>query len=290
MVKVSIVQMESSVNKNENLSYSLEKIKESGIKKSKVVCFPEFQMAYSPSTQSNKELFSIAESLDGNFINSVRKSAKEQDVFVIGSIYEKPSYIAEVRTKTKSKTGNLPKKNPPDLLYHVYDTAYVINNRGSLVSFYRKLHLYDALGFKESKKLLSGDKISPPIMSPLGKLGMLICYDLRFPELSRILTLRRSSVLVSPSGWIQGIMKEDHWITMCKARAIENGVFLLAPNQVGNIFCGRSLIVDPFGVIILDMGNKVGMEIVDLDLERIPSVRKDLPLLKNRRNDVYSLN
>lgn len=284
MVKVSIVQMKSSINKDENMSYSIEQIKESGIKKSKIICFPEFQMAYSPANQSNKELFSIAESLRGNFINSIRKSAKENDIFVIGSIYEKPSI--DVDTKTKY----LKEKKPSNSLYHVYDTVYIINNHGSLVSFYRKLHLYDALGFKESKKLLAGNKIFSPIMSPVGKLGTLICYDLRFPELCRLLALKRSNVLVSPSGWVQGIMKEDHWITICKARAIENGVFLLAPNQVGNIFCGRSLVVDPFGVVILDMGNKEGMETIDLDLERITSVRKDLPLLKNRRNDVYNLN
>jgi predicted amidohydrolase len=76
---------------------------------------------------------------------------------------------------------------------------------------------------------------------------------------------------------------------MCKARSIENGVYLIAPNQVGNIFCGHSLIVDPFGVVILDMGAREGVEIIDLDLGRIDLVRNDLPLLKNRRADLYNL-
>ena len=84
-------------------------------------------------------------------------------------------------------------------------------------------------------------------------------------------------------------MKEDHWLIMCKARAIENGVYLIAPNQIGNIFCGRSLVVDPFGVVVLDMGNKEGFDIVDIDLDRINLIRKSLPLLKNRRQDLYKI-
>jgi predicted amidohydrolase len=76
---------------------------------------------------------------------------------------------------------------------------------------------------------------------------------------------------------------------MLKARAIENGVYVIAPNQVGNIFCGRSMIIDPLGSILTDLGDKVGIEIVDIQRERIDEVRKTLPLLKNRRNDIYDL-
>jgi deaminated glutathione amidase len=149
------------------------------------------------------------------------------------------------------------------------------------------LHLFDALSFQESKKLLAGNNIFTPVDSPLGKMGVLICYDLRFPELSRIMAIGGARALIAPSGWVQGTMKEDHWLTMCKARSIENGVYLIAPNQVGNIFCGRSLIIDPFGIVVLDMGNREDMEIIDLNIERIDSVRNDLPLLKNRRTDLY---
>jgi predicted amidohydrolase len=105
-----------------------------------------------------------------------------------------------------------------------------------------------------------------------------------------MLSVDGSNALIAPSAWVQGTMKEDHWLTMCKARALENGVYLIAPNQVGNIYCGRSLIVDPFGIVILDMGNKEGMEVIDLDVNRVDLIRKDLPLLKNRRTDLYSLN
>jgi predicted amidohydrolase len=283
LVKVAIVQMTSSVNKDKNLTFSLEQIKEAKRKNAQIICFPEFQMAFSPNSQTTKELFSISESVDGNFVEELRKSAKENDIYIIGTIYERSTIDSNKPDKSLSKKKNIENQ------YRVYDTVVYINNKGNLVSQYRKVHLYDALGFQESKKLLSGNKIFSPVGSPLGKLGILVCYDLRFPELGRILTIEGSNALIAPSGWVQGTMKEDHWLTMCKARSIENGVYLIAPNQVGNIFCGRSLIVDPFGIVILDMGNKEGLEIIDLDIDRINIIRNDLPLLKNRRTDLYNL-
>ena len=281
MVKVSVVQMKSSMDKEENLQYSLEQIKESAKNYAKIICFPEFQMSFSPSSQSSKDLFSLSEYIDGNFVSQLKKSARENNIFIVGSIYERANSKPTKKIRSES---NFDKNS-----YRVFDTVVLINNKGQLVSQYRKLHLYDALGFKESNKLLAGNKLFSPVTSPLGKIGTLVCYDLRFPELSRMLTLKGSGSLIAPSGWVQGTMKEDHWMIMCKARAIENGVYLIAPNQIGNIFCGRSLIVDPFGIVVTDMGNKVGFDIVDLDLDRIDVVRKTLPLLKNRRKDMYKI-
>ena len=152
------------------------------------------------------------------------------------------------------------------------------------------MHLYDAFGFKESLKFNRGDEIPKLVTTTIGKIGLMICYDIRFPELSRILTVNGSDIIVIPSGWVHGIMKEEHWITMLKARAIENGVYVIAPNQVGNIFCGRSMIVDPLGSILTDLGDKTGIEIVEIQRERLDEVRKTLPLLKNRRTDIYNIN
>lgn len=285
MVRVSIVQMKSSPDKEENLAFSLEQIEKSARKEAKIVCFPEFQMSFSPPSQSSKELFSVSESLNGNFVEQLKKSAKENNIFIVGSIYEHTNLISNnTKQKEKKKEGKINKNS-----YRVHDTVVLINEQGKLISYYRKLHLYDALGIKESTKLLAGSKLFSPVISPLGKLGTLVCYDLRFPELSRILAIKGSNALIAPSGWVQGTMKEDHWLIMCRARAIENGVYLIAPNQIGNIFCGRSLVVDPFGVVVMDMGNTEGFEIVDLDLSRIDVVRKSLPLLKNRRNDLYHI-
>ena len=105
----------------------------------------------------------------------------------------------------------------------------------------------------------------------------MICYDIRFPEMSRILAGYGADVLIVPSAWVHGILKEEHWQTMLKARAIENGSFVIAPDQVGNIYTGRSMIIDPFGVVLLDMGNREGMEIVEIDISRVRDVIASLP-------------
>jgi predicted amidohydrolase len=136
---------------------------------------------------------------------------------------------------------------------------------------------------------MPGKSIVKPDKTLAGIAGLLICYDLRFPELSRLLTIKGADVLIAPSAWVAGEMKEEHWQTMIKARAIENGSYIVAPDQVGNIYCGKSLVVDPFGVVLLDMGKREGVEIVDIDKARIQQVRRSLPLLKNRRTDVYTL-
>jgi predicted amidohydrolase len=136
---------------------------------------------------------------------------------------------------------------------------------------------------------MPGKSIVKPDKTPAGIAGLLICYDLRFPELSRLLTIKGADVLIAPSAWVAGEMKEEHWQTMIKARAIENGTYIVAPDQVGNIYCGKSMVVDPFGVVLLDMGKREGVEIVDIDKTRIQQVRRSLPLLKNRRTDIYTL-
>jgi deaminated glutathione amidase len=267
---VAIVQMRSSEDKMKNLQLSVDFIREAAKKKSNLICFPEFQMAYSPVSQSANQLSEIAESVnDGNFITTLRKAAKVNKISIISTIYE----------KSNSGFNN-----------RVYDTVVLIDSKGKISSVYRKLHLYDALGFKESDKMMAGNMIEKPAKTSVGNIGLMICYDIRFPEMSRILTVKGANVLVSPSAWVHGVMKEEHWQTLLKARAIENGLYMIAPDQVGNIFSGRSMAVDPFGVVLLDMGNREGMEVVEIDKSRVQKVRELLPLLKNRRTDVYGNN
>ncbi|HZC50432.1 MAG TPA: carbon-nitrogen hydrolase family protein [Nitrososphaeraceae archaeon] len=267
---VAIVQMRSSEDKMENLELSVGFIREAAKKKSNLICFPEFQMAYSPVSQSANQLSEIAESVnDGNFITTLRKAAKVNKISIISTIYEKSNKEFDNR---------------------VYDTVVLIDNKGGISSVYRKLHLYDALGFKESDRMMAGNMIEKPAKTSVGNIGLMICYDIRFPEMSRILTVKGANILVSPSAWVHGVMKEEHWQTLLKARAIENGLYIIAPDQVGNIFSGRSMAVDPFGVVLLDMGNREGMEVVEIDKSRVQKVRELLPLLKNRRTDVYGNN
>ncbi|HET7337669.1 MAG TPA: nitrilase-related carbon-nitrogen hydrolase, partial [Candidatus Nitrosotalea sp.] len=137
-------------------------------------------------------------------------------------------------------------------------------------------------------KLYPGSSITKPVKTSVGKMGMMICYDLRFPEMSRILASSGSDVLVIPSAWVKGKMKEEHWLTINKTRAIENGCYVISPDQVGNIYCGRSVVVDPYGKILLDMKKKEGIGIVDISLDEVKQVRQKLPLLQNRRTDIYT--
>ena len=263
-MKAAVVQFKASTNKENNLKKIISYISKAASKNATLCAFPEFMMFYTNSTQTPKKLASLAETISGNFVGSVAKAAKDNHIQVIGSFYEK--------SRKKDR---------------VYDTSFVVNQSGKVISTYRKIHLYDALGFRESDKMIAGSKITKPVNTSLGKVGMMICYDLRFPEMSRSLAAAGSEVLVVPSAWVKGTMKEEHWITINKTRAIENGCYVIAPDQVGNIYCGRSLIVDPYGKILLDMKKKQGIGFINIDLNKIKEIRKVLPLLKNRRTDIY---
>lgn len=264
-MKVAVVQLKASTNKEENLRKILSFISRASKGKAGLVAFPEFMMFYTSSLQTPKQLADMAETVNGEFVSTIAESARQNSIQVVGTLYEK--------SKKKDR---------------VYDTSFVIDASGRLISTYRKIHLYDALGFKESDKMAAGSKTARPVKTSIGKMGMMICYDLRFPEVSRLLATAGSDVLVAPSAWVQGKMKEEHWLAINKTRAIENGCYIVAPDQVGNIYCGRSLVVDPFGEILLDMKKRKGIGYAEIDPDRIRYVRKVLPLLKNRRPDAYS--
>jgi len=265
VTKIAVVQMQAETDKKNNLKKILRYISQAAQKGAKLCTFPEFMMCYTPSSQSPVDLANIAEKIDGEFVSSISEEAKKNSIQVIGTLYEKS-----------------PKPN------RVYDTSFLIEKNGKVISTYRKIHLYDALGFKESTKLYPGSSIAKPVKTSVGKMGMMICYDLRFPEMSRILASSGSEILVVPSAWVKGKMKEEHWLTINKTRAIENGCYVISPDQVGNIYCGRSVVVDPYGKILLDMKKKEGIGIVDISLDEVKQVRQKLPLLQNRRTDIYT--
>jgi predicted amidohydrolase len=265
MNRIAIAQITASTDKKENLKTAHELTREARSRGARFIAFPEFLMAFSPAGQSAEELCTIAEPIDGPFTTSLREAARAARLDLLATIYE----ISPVRNR-------------------VYDTAVWIDSHGEVAAVYRKLHLYDALGFKESDKFVAGNELTPPIKTDIGPIGIMICYDLRFPELARILALQGAQILVSPSGWVRGDMKVEHWQTMIRARAIENGSYVIAPDQVGNIYIGHSMVVDPFGRIIAEMDERQGLEVVDLDPEFVKEVREKLPVLKNRRHEIYA--
>ena len=264
-MKIAVIQFVPNISKDTTLKKILNYISEAAQNKAELIAFPEEMMFTTTSSQTPKQLASLAETINGNFVIAIAKVAKKHCIQVVGTMYEKST-----------------KKD------RVYDTSFVMNKKGKIVSVYRKIHLYDALGFRESDKFVSGSKIAKPVKTSIGKVGMMICYDLRFPELSRSLASAGSEVLVAPSAWFKGDMKEEHWLTLNKTRAIENGCYVVAPDQTGKIYCGRSVVVDPYGKILLDMKKKQGIGYANIELKKIRQIRKILPLLKNRRTDVYA--
>jgi predicted amidohydrolase len=264
MSKVAIVQIQSSTEKKENLRRALELVKDSKSAGADLVVFPEFLMAFSPSSQTAKELAEIAEPLDGPFITALKEAANATRTAIVATIYETCSTADRV-----------------------YDSAIWIDSAGSLAAIYRKLHLYDAFGFRESDKFAAGTELASTVRLEDGQYGMMICYDLRFPEMARMLALSGADILLAPSGWVQGELKVDHWQTMIRARALENGCYVIAPDQVGNIYIGHSMIVDPLGRTLVDLGDRERVEVIEIDFKLVQDTRAKLPLLQNRRTDIY---
>ena len=265
MNRIAIAQIASSTEKKKNLSTALRLVKEAKSKNAELIAFPEFLMAFSPASQSAEELAQVAEAVDGAFITALREAAGANEIAIIAPIYE-----------TSPVTDR------------VFDASVWIEAEGNVASVYRKLHLYDAFGFKESDKFHPGNDIAPLVESGDGRFGMMICYDLRFPEMARMLALAGANILVAPSGWVQGDLKVEHWQTMIKARALENGCFVIAPNQVSNIYTGHSMAVDPLGRTFVDLGTTEGLQVISLDMQLVIEVRDKLPLLQNRRAEIYA--
>jgi predicted amidohydrolase len=173
----------------------------------------------------------------------------------------------------------------------VYNTNVAIDARGELVAAYRKIHLFDAFNFVESQAVAPG---SDPIVVELAgmRLGLATCYDVRFPELFRKLVDQGAEAFVIIAAWAQGVYKEEHWTTLVRARAIENTMWTVAvgkapdttsPPSGGRTGVGRSLLVDPMGVVQADLGPFPAVRTADLDPAVTPEIRRILPSLDHRR-------
>ncbi|WP_038369128.1 carbon-nitrogen hydrolase family protein [Brackiella oedipodis] len=170
----------------------------------------------------------------------------------------------------------------------VSNQLWVMNNEGEVICRYSKLHLYDAFNFKESDKVAPGEIHEDG--SELGlfalkdfTIGLLDCYDLRFPELSRRLVQAGADVISLSAAWLKGPYKEIHWDILSKARAIENTAYVLASGQTAPNNCGQSQIIDPMGSVLAGAADEPGIAVATLSKQRLQSVRELLPCLANRR-------
>ena len=217
------------------------------------------------------DLRAAAEPLDGPFCAGLAAAAKDSGVALVAGVFE-PA---------------------PD--GRVYNTAVAYDGAGELVTSYRKLHLFDAFGQRESRHVAPG---SAPVVCTLAgvRTGLQICYDVRFGELSLTLAAAGAQLIVLPAAWAAGLFKEDHWVTLVRARAIENTVWVAAAGQVPDpgepptraaTGVGRSMLVDPLGVVRLDLGPAAGIATGEVDLGLIETVRASVPSLANHRADVF---
>jgi predicted amidohydrolase len=164
----------------------------------------------------------------------------------------------------------------------LYNTAVVVEPRRGLVGWYRKRMLFDALGDRESDRFQAGTE-EPPILEVGGfKVGLAICYELRFPRLFEQLADRGADLVALPSAWVAGPLKEHHWSVLAHARAIDNTLYMAGSGQTGGRYAGRSLVVDPFGATLAGLGEVQGVTTAELSHERLLDVRARLPLVARR--------
>ena len=175
-----------------------------------------------------------------------------------------------------------------------FNTSVLIRPDGTIAATYRKIHLFDVAVDAgpvdtESARVSPGDQVVLASVDGV-EIGLTICYDLRFPELYRALALAGAQVLTVPANFTERTGR-DHWEVLLRARAIENGAYVLAPSQIngppGQPAFGRSMVIDPWGTIVAQAADAVSIIHAELDLDRVAAVRRQIPVLANRRPDAY---
>lgn len=146
-----------------------------------------------------------------------------------------------------------------------------------------QLHLYDAFSMQESQSIDAGTVIAPVLDVEGVKVGLMTCYDLRFPDMALALALQGADVLALPTGWVRGPLKEQQWSTLLAARALDTTCYMIAAGECGNRNIGQSRIIDPLGVTIAAAADRPALIVAEIFRERIDQVREQLPLLQQRR-------
>jgi predicted amidohydrolase len=267
-LRVAAVQLNSTEDKERNLEVAERLLRDAAADRAELVCLPEKWNVLGGS----KALLEGAEPLDGPTLVATRAWARELGIHLVaGSIAER----AEGQER-------------------LFNTSVLIDPRGEDIATYRKIHMFDVevegVAYRESEHEQGGDEI---VTAPLGEveLGLTVCYDLRFPELYRILAVRGARIITVPSAFTAPTGRA-HWDVLLRARAIENQAFVIAPNQIGKApphydSYGHSAIVDPWGVVLATAPDEECFVAADLDLAAQEQVREKLPSLANRRPGAY---
>jgi predicted amidohydrolase len=266
------VQLNSTEDKDRNLLTADRLVRAAARAGAELVVLPEKWNVLGTSEQ----MVAGAEPLDGPSIKWARSVARELGIDLIaGSIVE--------RVGGREKTSNTSLHLGPD---------------GEVKAAYRKIHMFDVevegTVYRESELEEPGDEIVLTRLAAGPRAGLTVCYDLRFPELYRILAVRGAEVITVPSAFTLATTR-DHWEVLLRARAIEDQVFVVAANQVGahppgHRSGGRSMIVDPWGLVLAQAHDAETAIVAELDLDALHNVRRRLPSLANRRPSAYAWN
>ena len=265
-MRVALCQLPVSPDPGINLGRVREALSDAAGRGADLAVFPEATQA-----RFGSDLRGIAEPLDGPFGGGLAEAARATGVALVAGVFE------------------------PAPGGRVYNTAVAYDATGARVAAYRKIHLFDALGERESAMVAPGDE---PVVTDLAgvRVGIMTCYDVRFPELARALAVRGAELIVIPAAWAAGLFKEEHWVTLVRARAIENTVWVAAACQVPDHSApptraptgiGRSMLTDPMGTVRADLGPFPGLAVADLDSALTKQVRATLPSLEHRRPDIF---
>jgi predicted amidohydrolase len=259
-IRVAVGQVPGSPDKDANLATIGEQVATAAAGGATLIAFPEYAMFKQPVRDG--AFLETAEALDGPFAMAIRDLAREHAIAIVVGMQERI----------------------PDEPDRASNTLLLVDETGRDVGAYRKLHLYDAFGGTESTWIRPGDLDQPLVFDLAGfRVGTMTCYDLRFPEMARVLVDGGAEVLLIPAAWTPGPRKEDHWATMVRARAIENVAYVVAPGLAPPIGTGGSLIVDPMGVVLAELGEATAVALADVSHDRLAAVRTRNPALEHRR-------
>lgn len=266
------IQLDTKSSVEENLNNAVELIREAAKRGARLIAMPETVNYIGPECERFAEFIP-----GGHTFQVFAEQAKKYQVWLhCGSIYEKNEDANDRRP---------------------YNTTMLINPRGELAAKYRKIHPFDVSiaegpAVRESDVNYPGDKIVTVDTAEVGHLGLSVCYDMRFCELFRMMALRGAQILIIPANFTVNTGK-DHWEVLLRARAIENGCYVIAPGQIGvkpgYQAYGKTMIIDPWGNVTAMASDKTTVITAEIDLEYLQSVRSQVFTLENRRDDVYHL-
>lgn len=259
-VTLGVIQFTPGGDPEANLRALGERVREAAGRGARVVIAPEYAMH--AVRRLDERVLPVAQPLDGPFATGLAALARDAGVFLVAGMIE---------------TGSAGDRR-------IRNTLVVTGPDGERVAVYRKVHLYDAFGHKESDVVEPGPLTGPVTFLAEGvTIGLQTCFDLRFPEGFRRIAAAGAQVIAVPAQWIPGPGKVDQWTTLLRARAIENTVYLAAADQAEPLGSGSSMIVDPAGAVLAELGAEPGVLTADVDLGHLDAVRTRNPSLALRR-------